>query len=87
MKIKDGFMLRQIADTFIVIPLGEKVIEFNGLMTLSESGALLWYKLQKGASMEDLISSILNEYDVNEEIAKADVNQFVSSISEKGLIE
>lgn len=87
MKIKEGFMLRQIADTFIVIPLGEKVIEFNGLMTLSESGALLWDKLKTEVSIEDLVSFVLNEYDVSKEVAADDVTEFISSLSKKGLIE
>jgi hypothetical protein len=87
LKVKEGFMLRQIADTFIVIPLGEKVIEFNGLMTLSESGAMLWEKLENEASIEDLIASVVNEYNVSKEVVEADVKEFISSISKKGLIE
>ena len=87
MKIKEGFMLRQIADTFIVIPLNERVIEFNGLMTLSQSGALLWDKLGYDASLEELISLISNEYGVSREVAETDVKEFISTISEKGLIE
>lgn len=87
MKIKDGFMLRKIADTFIIIPLGEKVVEFSGLMTLSESGALLWNTLQNSVSQTDLVSVLLSEYNIDKHTASADVDEFLSELTKKGLIE
>lgn len=87
MKIKEGFMLREIADTFVVIPIGEKTVEFNGLMTLSESGALLWGKLEDDVTENDLLQCIINEYSVEEVTAKKDINDFISALFEKGLIE
>ena len=87
MKIKEGFMLREVAGSWIVVPLGQRVIEFNGLMTLSESGALLWKKMEKGAEVDDLIQLVLSEYDIDEVTARADVEEMVSAIQKKGLIE
>jgi hypothetical protein len=40
MKIKKDFMLREIVGTWIVVPLGERVVDFNGMVTLNETGAL-----------------------------------------------
>ena len=42
MTLKKGFMLRSIAGTHVVIPLGERVVDFNGILTLNETGAFLW---------------------------------------------
>jgi hypothetical protein len=85
MKLKDGFMLREIAGTWIVVPIGQRVVEFNGLMTLSESGALLWKRLEKGSDEEELIETILAEYEIDRDTAKGDVVEFIDLISEKGL--
>jgi hypothetical protein len=85
MKLKDGFMLREIAGTWIVVPIGQRVVEFNGLMTLSESGAFLWKKLEKGADKEELIDAVLAEYDIDRNTADGDVAEFIALISEKGL--
>lgn len=87
MKIKDGFMLREIAGSWIVVPLGQRVVEFNGLMTLSESGALIWKRLEKGADTDELVDAILSEYVIDEATARADIEELVHAISEKGLIE
>lgn len=87
MKIKDGFMLREIAGTWVVIPLGQRVIEFNGMMSLNESSVLLWNKLLKGATMDELVQAILSEYDIDEKTAKADIQEFIDQINTKGLLE
>ncbi len=79
--------MREIAGSWIVVPIGQRVVEFNGLMTLSESGAILWSILEKGADMETLTDSLLSEYDIDEETAIADVKEFISAVREKGLIE
>ncbi|MCX8128628.1 MAG: PqqD family protein [Clostridia bacterium] len=87
MKIKDGFMLREVAGSWIVVPLGKRVVEFNGLMTLSESGASLWRKLEEGADEDELVDLVLKEYDIDEATARADVQEFISNMLERGLCE
>lgn len=87
MRIKDGFMLREVAGQWVVVPLGERVVEFNGIMTLSESGALLWRVLEKEVQEEELCQALLNEYVVDQVSAKTDVQDFLTSLREKGIME
>ena len=47
MKLKDGFLLKTVAGSKIVVPIGEQSAMFNGVITLSGSAAFLWEKLQK----------------------------------------
>ncbi len=87
MKIKDGFMLREIAGSWMVVPIGERVVEFNGLMVLSESGAVLWNKLVKGDDIEGLAMTLSEEYDIDQTTARTDVESFVSMVAKRGLFE
>lgn len=87
MKIKDGFMLREIAGSWVVVPLGQRVVEYNGLMILSESGALLWKLLENGAEMDELVQAILSEYEIDEATARADIEEMIGNIRDRGLIE
>ncbi|MEQ8154199.1 MAG: PqqD family protein [Clostridiaceae bacterium] len=87
MKIKDGFMLREIVDTWVVVPLGERVVEFNGLMTVSETGALLWKGIEEGKNVGSLVDSIIAEYDIDKETASADTLEFIAAIEKNGLLE
>lgn len=88
MKLKQGYLLREIAGSWIVVPIGQRVVEFNGLMNLSESGALLWKKLENSIDREEeLVNLLTEEYDIDVETAKKDVHEFISSIKEKGMME
>lgn len=87
MQIKTGFMLRDIAGQSVVVPLGARVVEFNGIMTLSESGALLWRKLEKNSSIDEMIELLLAEYDIDKDTAQRDVEDFVGSMKSNSIIE
>ena len=87
MKIKDGFILREVAGNYIVVAVGDAVKNFNGVINLNETGAFLWKILEKGGDSESLTSALLGEYDVAEEIAKADVEAFITKLTEAGLVK
>lgn len=87
MKLKSGFLCREVAGQWVVVPLGERVVEFNGIMTLSESGALLWRNMLSEIQEDDLVEIVLKEYIVDEESARVDVREFVASLRENGLVE
>lgn len=87
MTIKDGFMLREIAGQWIVFPVGEKIVDFNGIIALSASGALLWKKILAGAEEDQLINEIVNVYEIDEVTAKHDVMDFLLQMKTNGILE
>lgn len=88
MKLKEGYILREIAGNNVIIPVGDKRTKFNGVMTLSGTGAFLWKMLETGAESEkELADAILSEYEIDEATASADVHSFVEKVYAKGLLE
>ena len=87
MKIKNGFILRQIADTYIVVAIGEEAKKANVMITLNETGGFLWEKLSEGATEEELVKAILDEYEIDEATAKKDVEAFIQKVKDNNLIE
>ncbi len=87
MKIKENFLLRKISDSYIVVPVGDAVVDFSGLINLNETGALLFETMQKGCDEEELVKILLQKYDVSEEIARADVRAFVKKAKEADILE
>ena len=87
MKLNKNFALRQVADFWVVLPLGEKTLEFSGMINLNETGALLWQALEKGGDRDSLIEALTSEYDVTAERAAADVDKFLQKLAESGCIE
>ncbi|MBQ9860613.1 MAG: PqqD family protein [Clostridia bacterium] len=87
MRIKDGFLLREIGDRTVVVPVGAKTLDFRCIMTLNESGALLWRSLQQDTDQSALAAILLAEYEVDEAKAAADAASFVATLREKGLLD
>ena len=87
MKIKDGFLLREIAGTNVVVPIGERVIEFKGMMILNEHGLFVWNMLQDDYTFGEVLASILDEYDIDADTAKADLEEFLARVRKNGALE
>ena len=86
MRLKDGFVIRQIADAWVVVPIGSRVIDFNGLISLNETGAFIWNQLEKNATREGIISSLCEEYEVDNKTAEKDLGEFLDILKKKDLI-
>ena len=88
MKIKDGYILREVAGSNIVVPVGTQ-ISFNGIMTLNDVGSFIWRLLEgeNGASREEIIDAVLAEYDAEAETVANDVDRFLNKLRTAGLIE
>ena len=80
MKIKEGFILREVAGDSIVMPGGD--MELNGMITLNETGAFLWKLLATETTEEELAAAIVGQYSVDEETAKTAVHNFVEKLKE-----
>ena len=87
MKVKEGFVLRKVATTYAVVATGKRVKEFNGVITLNETGAFLWKILEKGASKDELVSALLSEYEVAKDVAEKDVSAFVEKVVSAIIVE
>lgn len=87
MFISKDFMLREIAGDFVVIPTGQAVFHFQGLITLNEVGKYLWELLQREEqTMEQLTQQVLENYEVEEAIARRDVDEFVQALVSRGIL-
>ena len=87
MKIKEGFMLKNIAGANVVVPVGSNTVSFKSVITLNESGAFLWKRLENETTPEDVIKAMLVEYDVDEATAKADIDEFIELLKRADLLQ
>lgn len=87
MRIEKEFVLREIAGDYIIIPTGSTVLEFNGLITVNEVGVTLWNMLQEEVTMDELVAGILTEYDVSEEVARKDIQEFLDTLTQNGILK
>ena len=86
MKLKEGFLLRNVSEAYVVVATGEAAKQFNGMITLNATGAFLWEKLTEGcADKTELVDKLLAEYDVDRALAEKDVDAFVAKLEEAKL--
>ena len=86
MKLKDGFFMRQIAGQTVVLPGGD-VLDLNMMITLNETGAFLWERMNEETSVEALVAALLGEYDVDEKTAQQAVEAFVRKLYDYGFLD
>ncbi len=88
MRIKENFVLQQIVDDYIVVPVGMEADRMHGIIKLNETGAYLWKKLmQKEQTKEELVKLMKEEYSIDAELAKYDVDCFIQTISGLGCLQ
>lgn len=87
MRVREDFVLREIAGEWIVIAKGAKALQFNSTVLLNETGAFLWKRLTSGDETEDsLLRAMLDTYDVSEVTASEDVKRFLYEMRSYELI-
>ncbi|MBR4295954.1 MAG: PqqD family protein [Clostridia bacterium] len=87
MKIKAGFIVRQIGENFYAMPITEMSQIGNGMIKLNETAHFMWEKLESGIDAEALADAICSEYSIEREAALKDVKAFCAKLGEAGVLE
>ena len=89
MKLKDGFVLRQVCGENVIVGEGLGALNFGKLLALNETAAWLWQQAQQqnDFTVESLTEAICQEYEVSKDEAKADVANIVAEWQKVGIIE
>ena len=80
MKRNSNFLLREVAGTLVIVPVGEATVDFPGMITVNATGAYLWELLENTQTVETLTQALVERYEVDEEQAMADVKVFTERL-------
>ena len=86
MKLKLEFVLREIAGDLLLIPAGKTALDLNGMLTLNEVGADIWRLLPEVESEDEIVTRLLEEYEVEEATLRADVSEFLDMLRKLGIV-
>ena len=86
MKIKEGFVLRDIGDQTIVVATGEASQDFYGIIKLNQTGKIIWEGISDGLSEELIVSKLLDKYNVDKNKAEFDVRQMIDKMDKAGFL-
>lgn len=87
MKLKYEFSVRNVVGEHILVPLGAGALAFSGIITTNEVGAFLMELLGQETSYDTLLSRVLENYEVDEATARADLDEFLGYLDQLSLLE
>ncbi len=88
MKIKNGFAKRNIAGADIVVPIGDRGRDFNGMITLNDSASFFWDCFSENdITIKQAVKMVTDEYEVDEETAKKDIEKFIEMLRQNNLLD
>lgn len=87
MRINPNFEIVNIVDDYILVPVGEEMTSFNGTVILNETSAFILDKIKMGHSIDELVHLLVEEYDVQPEIARKDIDELIDRMREAGVVD
>lgn len=87
MKRKSDFLMQNVGGENLLVPLGEQVIDMNGLIILNDTAACVWELLAQERSLDELAAVVAERFDVDSAHARADAQAFLDEIAKMGLLE
>ncbi len=87
MKVSKDFVVRKIAGEYVIVPTGRSALHFNALAATNDVGGLLFERLQQGATEAELVSAVMQEYEIDETSCRRDVAEFLEMLRAQGLLE
>lgn len=86
-RINPNYLLRQVADDYVIIPIDDELELSNAIMTPNRSAVFIWNEFLDANTIENVIKKALSKYDVSEETIRRDVRRFVFESLNKKIIE
>lgn len=80
MIIKKELMKREVAGECFLVPMGKSVYDYNGMFIMTELAAFIWDRLPQAQDEEEILQAILEEYEVEEAVARADLKAFLDKL-------
>lgn len=87
MKIKSGFILRQIADSWVAVPIGSMAGKVQGLISLNDTAAEIWKILEEDHTEEEVVELLARGYDEKPETLVRSVREFTEELARQDILE
>ena len=87
MKLCGEFVVRQVMDNIVAIPVGQTALQLNGMILLNDVSKTIWDCLEQGTSLEGIVKAVTDAFDVSDEEARADISEFCDKLRKMQLLE
>lgn len=87
MRRNENYLLRTVAGSIVVVPVGRAALDFNGMLTVNETTAMLWDLLETEQTEESLTDALCLRFDVTRERAAADIALWIQKLRVAGALD
>lgn len=87
MKLRGEFIVRQVMDNIVAIPVGQTALQLNGMILLNDVSKTIWDCLEQGASFESTVKAVTDAFNVSADEAQADISEFCDKLRKLQLLE
>ena len=87
MKLRGEFVVRQVMDNIVAIPVGQTALQLNGIIMLNDVSKLIWECLECGTTLDKIIKAVTDAFEVSAQEAQADTVEFLDKLRKMQLLE
>ena len=86
MKLRGEFVVRQVMDNIVAIPVGQTALQLNGMILLNDVSKIIWDCLEQETNLESIVKAVTDAFDVSTDEARTDILDFCSKLSKLQLL-
>lgn len=87
MKLRGEFLVRQVMDDIVAVPVGQTALQFNGMILLNDVSKRIWDCLTQETDTESIVTALTDAFDVSDREAREDVQEFLDKLRKMQLLE
>ena len=87
MKLCGEFVLRQVMDNTVAIPVGQTALRLNGMILLNDVSKVIWSCLEAGTELDGIVTAVTEAFEVSEQEARSDILEFLDKLRPLQLLE
>ncbi len=87
MKLNENYVLKTVAGTPVVVPVGDAVKNIKGMITLNGPAEVIWKALEQGKDFEEIVAILKSEYDAADEVLRNDITTFLEKLESYNILE
>lgn len=87
MKLHGEFVVRQVLDDTVAIPVGQTALQLNGMILLNDVSRVIWQQLEQDTTLEKIVTAVTEAFEVSPAEAKADILEFLNKLRSAQLLD
>lgn len=87
MKLQGEFVVRQVMDNTVAVPVGQTALRMNCMIMLNDVSKVIWECLEQENDVQSIVTAVTDAFDVSAKEAEADILEFCDRLRKLNLLE